>query len=361
VKPSEISSHTPSSDPVKSPQDYLLAAANFATVALVTSASVVAVQSPLKTLTLRLSLGKDVQLMPIFSREAGFAAGLLGGLRTLWTGTTTSLCSRAVSTGYLTGAKSTQPNEVSEKDSSPKKTHAGVSLVGIALGGVIVTQIPSSLVDYKKIGILPPGFNWRTRHNMFELLKGNLGVKWLQSVGLFYSLCVLEDKYATILAPSLPPLMTPFASGALSGVSSTLLTYPVTLFIDSTSVKTTVNKEGKLINMGPRQHANYLINVFWENPRESLLDFSSNAAKQIPLRALSSAISFSIIAGVAKLLGEKPLQAIIPSKPTSPVGHNKNAFFNNNKSDVPSSSSQQTAEVDDDSFNHFMRLGIYLK
>lgn len=299
-------------------------AANFATIALATSAGVVAVQSPIKTMLV--SLAQNNTVVPAFK------GGILGCVRMLYSGSRAAFGSSSMRSAYTTGAK-LKPGETIREEGCIEESHAEKNaishVVNAAIGEVLVCQIPASLADCRKANILPQNFKWNTPYNVAQLLKGNFPIKCLSSGVSFYSLCVIEPKYAGLLAenaPYLPSDASRFVSGAFSGMTAAIATYPLAAFIDYTQVRAQV-KDGRLVNKSPLSSFNDLAKLFVADPKGSAAACCSNALKQIPLRMLSTGAIFGVVAYVGNLLGEEPLRAVVPEKFIPSPGQNLNSFF----------------------------------
>lgn len=290
---------------------------NFTTVAMVTTASVILVQSPIKTIILGLS--KD-------NSFPSFNGGLLSWGRVLYSGTQASLSGSALRTAYVTGAKSNKPNEKEslaveklmseerEQTSNPQPLLAYVPIA--ALGETMISQIPNAFADHKKAGILPSDFKWYTPHNLLQLMKGNLGVKYSSALMNFYSLCILEQYYANRLA-FIEPSWCHFIAGGLSGITAAIGNYPLAAFIDYTQVRARV-EQGRLINKGVINSLVELFAFFRADPKATTKILVKNATRQLPLRMFSTAAIFSIISGTSELLGSEPLKKVIPQYAPSP-------------------------------------------
>lgn len=147
-------------------------------------------------------------------------------------------------------------------------------------------------------------------------------------------MCVIEQKYSEYLTV-IPPSIARFVSGALSGVTSAILNYPLSAFIDYTQVRTQL-KEGKLVNKSAFSSIVDLNKAFRADPQLALNIFFYNAVKQIPLRMLSSGAAFSIVAGVGNLLGAEPLQACVPAQYVPANNRSNVTFFSKSKNISPS-------------------------
>ncbi|MBL7480631.1 hypothetical protein [Legionella bononiensis] len=313
--------------------------ANFTTVAFFTSASIVATQGPIKAMLL--SQAKNGTLIPPFS---GGVFGLLGAL---YRGTSASLSGSAVRTAYVTGAKGSKPIEEGlireegftkeEKalveESKPSKLTNLAHVMSLAAGEVVITQIPESLSQLKKVpGLLPDDFKWKTIHNSSRLLAGGFTPRYASGVINFASLCLLEDQIAKKL-PIHDERMLHFTAGALSGVFAAGLTFPLAAFKDALAVRSTV-VDGKLYNKSAFSLVKEFYFSFNEDPKLVLKDFGKSAAKQLPLRMGLTAVIFSLVAGIGKVMGPEPLESVVPKKyqPKS-VFDTPQSFFSSAKTD----------------------------
>ncbi|TAL59982.1 MAG: hypothetical protein EPN84_10260 [Legionella sp.] len=285
-------------------------AANFTTVAAATSASIVAVQNPVKTVLL--SLTKNGALMPSYN------GGVLGVARVLYAGTTASLSGSAARTVYVTTAKNNRPiDEVADAQNSGSKIKKSVPeaqvgyVVCATLGDIAVTQIPESLSSLKKVpGLLPAQFKWRTLNNASQLMTGGFAPRFAAGMVNFSCLCVVEQEVSNRL-PIKNNKTKHFAAGAISGMTAAFCAYPFTVFKDYTLVQARV-ENGKLINKGTISVAKEMTQTLRANPKQVTCSFFKNAAKQMPLRMGLTGLIFSIVSGVGETLGNEPLKNVVP-------------------------------------------------
>ena len=74
--------------------------------------------------------------------------------------------------------------------------------------------------------------------------------------------------------------------------------------------------------------------MFWSSPKSSATFFIKNAATQLPLRVLSTASVFSIVAGVSNILGPEPLAKVVAPQYIPPVPYPSPIFFKPVKHEV---------------------------
>ncbi|MDI1351330.1 MAG: hypothetical protein PSV35_00950 [bacterium] len=309
---------------------------NLTAVATVTSTAIVAIQSPIKSVLLNLT--KYGTFLPAYT------GGALGLGRMLYTGSTASLSGSAARTVYVTNARSNKVNESFVKEEAFLKEEGIIREEGIikeetglkannpkvtyvmaaALGDILVTQIPGSLSDLKKLGIIHDNFIWHTPHNIKQLLGGGFAAKYGCSMVNFSALCVLEEEYAKRLTYT-DKSLTHFASGALSGMTASIFSYPFSAFVDYNQAQAEV-KDGKLYYKRSTSTAKDLSQTFFADPKKSSTLFFSQAAKQMPLRSGLTASIFSIVAGVGDLLGQQPLAKVIPKEFQPQLNHSNMLF-----------------------------------
>lgn len=304
--------YLPSSQQV---HQYAWQLSNFTTVAFATSASIVAVQSPIKTFLLNLS--KNGTMIPPYQ------GGVLGFFRTLYAGTSASLSGSAVRTAYVTGAKNSKPIEevkfkeegmLKEENSNQQLSRAKLGYVmSMAFGDILVTQIPESLSQLKKVpGLLPVDFKWKNYHNVTRLMLGGFTPRYCSGLINFASLCLLEEEFAKRL-PTQNREMAHFYAGALSGMTAAFFSYPFTSFKDYLLVRATV-QNGYLYNANAFTVGKDLFNVFSQAPKNAVKSVCTNAAKQLPLRMGLTGVIFALVSGVGATLGSEPLKEVVPEK-----------------------------------------------
>jgi hypothetical protein len=300
--------------------------ANFITVAAVTSAGIVAVQSPIKTVLANLS--KNGTFIPPYK------GGIYGLVRVLYAGTSASLSGSAVRTAYVTSTKNSKPTElvadgmvreeamVREEGIRDKVSGAKLQYVMSAtLGELLVTQVSESLSTLKKVqGLIPKDFNWKTPHNFSQLMTGGIVPRFASGMVNFSCLCLLEDKISRAL-PIESDKIRHASAGAVSGATAAIVGYPFSSFKDYVLVRATVTTDGKLVNMSPTSVLKEMATLLRDNPKQAFRTFASSAAKQMPMKAGMTATIYSIVSGVGETLGKEPLDAIVSKRPAKSSTH----------------------------------------
>ncbi|MCW8398234.1 hypothetical protein OQJ26_05450 [Legionella sp. PATHC038] len=301
---------------------------NFATVALFTSGAIVSVQSPIKTVLVNLT--KDKTILP----PSACQAGKLGMIRALYAGTSASMSGSLIRTGYVTGAKggSKPVEEALLKDEAGKeegKKYATASVgyvMAMALGDILVTQIPESISTLQKAGTLPKDFKWKTVPNAWNLMMGGFAPRYVSGMVNFGALCVLEE----VIARNLPDHKGKhFTAGMLSGMSAAFFAYPFTVFKDYTLVRSTVTPEGNLKSASSLKLTKDLFFAFISSPGASAKSFGEMALKQVPIRMGLTGIIFALVAGVGESMGQEPLKKVVPEEfqPSSSPGKSRHSLF----------------------------------
>lgn len=282
---------------------------NFIAASSVTCATIVSIQSPVKTMLV--SLTKDNRLVPNFS------GGALGLVRILYKGTSNALSGSAIRTSYVTGAKEAKPHE---ETTTGNTTYVAT----ITLGELAVTQISESLSTLKKADILPENFNWKTKNNFYQLMKGGFSSRYLSGLVNISALTLLSDKIAANLPLENQNLAYTFG-GAVSGMVAGIFSYPFATMKDAILVQATV-KEGKLINMSAVTFTEELYRQLKADPKSAMKKCFKQAAKQLPIRMGLTAAIFSIVSGLGEALGSEPLKAIAPGMQPKQA-QNSQGFF----------------------------------
>ncbi|MFA6301783.1 MAG: hypothetical protein WC627_01445 [Legionella sp.] len=305
-------------------------AANFSTVAFVTSATIIAVQNPFKSVLVNLS--KSGTFLPPSS------GGLLGLGRALYAGTSASASSSLLRTGYVTGTKTIVNPDESRKDDSlmirsqnSKKINiqTGGLVACMAFGDVFVTNISDSLSQLRKVpGLLPTNFNWKVPHNAAQLLKTGFGARYLGGMVNFTALCFLENEVSKKM-PFEDQKVNHFAAGTASGMAAAVISYPFSAFRDHLLVQSKV-ESGLLYTESAYTTVKTLFNSLLINPTNALKEFGKVAAKQAPLRMCLTGIVFGLVAGVGEAMGSEPLKAVVPEEYQPVSGaRSSHGFFSN--------------------------------
>lgn len=297
--------------------------ANFTSVAAVTSASIVTIQSPAKTFLV--NLAKNGTAMPVYS------GGIFGFARALYAGTGASLSGSVARTAYVTNAKNQKPVEVISEElvrEEGKFTRAKMGYVlTAALGDIAITQIPESLSTLRKVPeLLSTNFKWYTPYNAYQLMTGGFGARYASGMVNFTALCLFED----IIAQSLPvsdKKTKHFLAGAFSGVTAAVFSYPFTAFKDFTLVKSIVSPENQLSIPSASSIAKEMVRDFKANPTQVAKTAVVNSCKQLLVRAPLTGAIFATISVVGEALGPEPLKEIVPERFRPSTAKNPQGFF----------------------------------
>ncbi len=303
-----LAEKTSSSSVVK---DCVWKGANLITVSAITSMSIVAVQSPLKTVLVSLTMNGT--MIPLYT------GGVMGLAKALYAGTMSSLGGSAARTVYVTTAKNgAKPieetivaDEVGSKNKDRKITLVDFGYVAsMSFGEILVTNIFESRATLQKVpGLLPANFKSNTFYNASKLMTAGITPRYLAGIINFGSLCILEEKIEKKISFS-DKRVSHFTAGVLSGMTAAFFSFPFALFKDYVLVKSTV-KDGLLYNKQSLIAAKDICFSFKADPVASLKDFARISAKQLPMRVALTGAVFGIVAGVGETLGNEPWQKII--------------------------------------------------
>lgn len=284
-------------------------AANFLTTTGITCLSIVAIQSPFKTILT--SVMKNGTFLPPVN------GGIASVCQVLYRGTSKSITGSAIRTSYIEGAKEAKPKD----DASLKK--AGYVL-SISLGELVVTQVTESLSTLEKADIVPKNFNWKTSHNFTNLMKCGFTPRYMSAMVNLGSLCVLSQNIAQIM-PIQDKKLSSALGGAASGMIAGVGSYPFAALKDYILVQTSV-KNGKLVTVNEFNLVKEMLGMLKENPKLAMKKFGATAAKQLPMRMALTALIFTIVSGLSETLGSEPLKAVAPElQPKQPA--NRLGFF----------------------------------
>lgn len=286
-------------------------AANFLTTTGITCLSIVAIQSPVKTVLT--SVMKNGTFLPPVN------GGIASVCQVLYRGTSKSITGSAMRTAYIEGAKEAKPQD----DSSLK--NAGYVL-SISMGELAVTQVTESLSTLEKADIVPKKFDWKTRHNFTNLMKCGFTPRYMSAIVNLGSLCVLSQNIAQIM-PTQDKKLASAMGGAASGMIAGVGSYPFAALKDYILVQTTV-QNGKLATVNELNVVKEMLGMLKDNPKLAMKKFGETAAKQLPMRMALTAIIFSIVSGLSETLGSEPLKAVVPELEPKPSA-NRLGFFSN--------------------------------
>ncbi|MCW8469459.1 hypothetical protein OQJ19_02165 [Fluoribacter gormanii] len=298
---------------------------NFSTVALFTSLSIVVLQSPIKTMLVNLT--KNGTMIPPYK------GGVMGFFNAMYAGTSASISGSVIRTGYVTGAKggSKPVEEGILRDEAAKeevKKHSLASfhyVMAMALGDILVTQIPESLSTLRKANILPENFVWKTPHNAMSLITGGFIPRYAAGMINFGALCILED----VIAKNLPFKgdKAHFIGGGVAGALAGGIAYAPTVLKDYLLVQSTVTPDGRLHNANTFKITKELFYCFLGDPKASMKSFGQMALKQVPMRMGLTGVIFALVAGVGETMGAEPLKKVVPEKYQPSPGKSRHSMF----------------------------------
>ncbi|PWY57478.1 hypothetical protein DGG96_01825 [Legionella qingyii] len=298
---------------------------NFSTVALFTSLSIVMVQSPIKTMLVNLT--KNGTMIPPYK------GGVMGFFNAMYAGTSASISGSVIRTGYVTGAKggSKPIEEGILRDEAAKEEAKKYSLasfhyvMAMALGDILVTQIPESLSTLRKANILPENFVWKTPNNAWNLMTGGFIPRYAAGMINFGALCILED----MIAKNLPFKgdKAHFIGGGVAGALAGGIAYAPTVFKDYLLVQSTVTPDGRLHNANTFKITKELFYCFLGDPKASMKSFGQMALKQVPMRMGLTGVIFALVAGVGETMGAEPLKKVVPEKYQPSPGKSRHSMF----------------------------------
>ncbi|WP_051555061.1 hypothetical protein [Legionella fairfieldensis] len=285
---------------------------NFTTVAGLTSAAILTIQSPIKTILLNFT--KNGAFIP------SFTGGTLAFFRAIYAGTTPALSGSLLRTAYVTGIKNDKVTEETNEEKSKGAAKINpIYIAFVSLGNVLITQIPNSLYQLKQLeqlgkldGHISNGFKWHTLYNVSRLMSGGFAVRYVAGLVDFTSLFLVEEDIAKKL-PFENKKTNHFVAGALSGMIASFFSSPLTMFYDYTLIHAKVIN-GKLINKSAFSILKEIKQEFINNPKLATRLSATNIKKQLPVRMGLTAGIFSIVAGMGEVLGNEPLKKMVPEK-----------------------------------------------
>jgi hypothetical protein len=276
---------------------------NFSTHILATSTYITLVQSPIKSFIVN---GQNIPT---------YQSGIFTFVKFCYAGVHSAFAGSMLRTTYVTQSKGNKPNEPFERlePMTKPKLSPWQYVMGVALGDVLVTQIPESLSTLRKReNPLPTSFVWDTPHNLGQLMRGGFCCRYIAGLGNFASLCLLEDKLVSKI-PVDNPQAKHFIAGSLSGITAAFFAHPFASMKEHLLQQAEVNKEGKLVHQRMSTALSYLNKQLKDSPKEACSYLLTISAKQLLLRMLMNSLVFSGIAFVNSALGPEPLNDLMSS------------------------------------------------
>lgn len=210
-----------------------------------------------------------------------------------------------------------------------------------AVGEVAVSNKREVESQLKKWDKLPPNFDYAKNSNALRF--DGAQIKLLMAMVSFACLLVVEDKIAKTL-PIKNENLNHTIAGGISGLVSSVVTFPLANFNDFRSLKSEV-KDGKLISGSSVILMKEIADLVKSDPKKAMQAFLYNVKGQLPLRMLTTVYIFSIVSGLSSLLGEEPLKKVVP-KDLVPSSKNSSGFFNgSNEKKVEESNSNSNDQT----------------
>ena len=313
-------------------------AVNWLTVISATSLAVALVQSPLNSLMMNfIKHGKAIPpSVQIYSGKLAIVHGLYAGLGANFAGSSarTAYVASVKKNNFLENDEQASLENGADKAEVMAASHTpskdffrDVGYVAlISLGDVLVTQLPETKAQLIKAQVIDSGFNTRTFHNVYKM--GALGFYARFSGGMinFSALCIVEEFYANLL-PGDNYRANHFISGAASGMTAALFSYPCSYYRDYLISKTSVT-DGKLqapstLNLA----SSALTHIKTVGLGATLQQVASEFAVQAPLRLGRTSATFALVSGIGHLLGEEPLAFALSKRSDFICSWNRFRFF----------------------------------
>jgi hypothetical protein len=301
---------------------------NLGLITTVSTAMVLSIQMPFKTLLLNL-MKYNVVIPPV----SPYTGGLLSIFKAYYAGTQASLTSATARNLYVNSNRNGKPSEnttseeMNEKSVLAKPNVKPITIAAGALADVVLTQVPESLSQLRKIpGLIPAHFKWYTPYNFAALFANGIMARYSASVISYSAMLQFENKIANRL-PIKNQTTNHGVAGALSGMGAAIFSYPFSVFKDYLLMQTTITNERRLVNKGSLNTLKELGQRFTGNPKQAIEQFAKLAKTQLPLKTLLSGAIFATITATEQALGPEPLAKIIPKPISSFTKNHPSCFF----------------------------------
>jgi hypothetical protein len=306
---------------------------NFGTKATVISGSIVAVQSPFKTILVNMTSGKSfIPTTP--------GIGMLSVLKSLYAGTGAAMTGSVMRTAYVTNVKGgTAKSEEHTREKQMQGTSQFPFLFWSAIGESLITGRSDSTSQLLKLKTLKSGkngnmdmirfrFNTLSLENNYKLIASGFGAKTAKSLVNFYALCILEMQIAARMKYGSEGTKH-MLSGVFTGAAATLITFPLDFYKETMVSKMSV-KNGKLVSPYSYEVLGHAAKQFFADPYGMARYFFGQAAKQVPVRAALTGGIFGIISTLSDKLGDKPAEDLVTFTQNKRV-----TFFSSNATEKP--------------------------
>lgn len=325
---SHASNAPPSSDYEQKPgytwKTGALAIADFGLIVASTSVLITVVQSPLKSIAMNLTkYGRFSDHDKPWSYPA---------IAALYRGSVAALTGGVARSTYVVGSKSVATKEaqleleiVSSKNVATKEAqleldaHENNALVGkkngllsrlpnvalVTTGDTLVTQISETKAQLTKAGISQNLYKWNSMPNFVTLAKLGVVSRFSGSMINFTALCITTDFYAKYI-PGDNKNIKQSVGGMLSGLTAAVISFPFSYYSDYLITKV-AQSEGKLIAPKASQ---VIYDAFQNVKKMDKIELVQNAkivAANAGVRALTTGVTFAIVAGVSSFLGSDPV------------------------------------------------------
>lgn len=275
--------------------------------AVITSTAITVVMEPFnRALTNQAMHGKFV---PTHLGVSGFTSAALSFGRSIYgKSTVTSFYGGTAKSGVVVSGKNHTKAEEIHEEALHNNTPPFKGIAATVFADFLVTKPSSTYANLQRANIVPNNFSWW--RNMGGLMRSNMGSTVTSSTINFYMMLHFQHQIAKKL-PIENNDTKNVCSGIIAGIIAAGATLPFSTWIDKTSIKTTINCNGKLVNPSAFTLMKQMTQTITADPtviKETLI----NMAKAFPIRAFRVAAAFATIAGIAGKLGQFPLGEKIP-------------------------------------------------
>ncbi|MCP0914821.1 hypothetical protein NKV53_10840 [Legionella sp. 27cVA30] len=233
-------------------------------------------------------------------------------------------------TAYVTGTKKTsmseenalphEASELKENVATTKKLKQEVGFIfSASLGEAGLTQLFTMKAYLGQAGIIDSKFNWKTYHNIKVLSRLGFFPRFLANVGNFSALCILEEFFTQNVFKN-NSASSHFFAGALSGMTASLVTSPLTYWRDQLVCGSKV-QEGNLCS--PPTFS--VLHGFPAHMRTPAFFIA------VSLGMTRTGLTFAFVSGLMAALGNEPLSKFNiqwgKTKEQTPATNHSPGFF----------------------------------
>lgn len=178
-----------------------------------------------------------------------------------------------------------------------------------AAGETFLTHTPEQLTTLKQLNV---EYNSRKLYNYYAMTKAGLGLRFTSSLLNILGMTFIQESYAKMLFQQSPDSISAnLISGALSGVTAAVFAHPLRQV--SLNVAMSGKSDAQKTFLTYEKTSTICKKLYTELKQSSPKENFKDALPKLSLRSVQSALVFSVISVMSKVLGPRPAEDTIES------------------------------------------------